>query len=400
MIIEKITDLITKQFPTYRPWAEAQALYCLAAVNPNAVLPGGGKGLPLTFNPWAIGPSRVAFKSTPIRYVTKELLKMIEYPILPPRFTSEKCIGYIAEQKLDHAALIRDETTGLLAETRKQYLADELSFLCELLDGDISGRMTYAHGVSHGGEIRVNFMTACTPSVFSIIDETFWTQGLGNRLIPIYWMPTVMEEPTKPYGEEGDEWWYEKQTKEIAKILKKQYKTNVRKVRYDDYVRKAVDGEEFIRRKNAYQQYFEDKMSILPSMFYEFNVHTRKVAALHAIDRQLFVENPIVTKEDWKWAKKWIAQRWKEFEMMYTDWKEWQVKEISRRQTTDEGKILSYLQRHGERKRSEISKGTGVFGERLTRALNNLLAEGVISKRIGQSKTRPAILFRIKREEI
>jgi len=210
-------------------------------------------------------------------------------------------------------------------------------------------------------------------------------------------MPSVIGEPAKPYGEEGDEWWYEKQMKEVAEILEKQYKTKVRKIRYDDYVKKAIEVEEFKRRRKAYELYFKDKTSILPSMYYEFNVHMRKVAALRAIDRQLFVEDPVVTKEDWLWAKKWINDRWEEFNMLFHDWKFYKQR-IQKKGMSDEEVIVSYLQRHGECSRTKISNGTHIYGERLNKALDNLLMEGIIVMR-KEGKTKPALLYRLKKEE-
>jgi len=398
-IIEKVTDLIMRQFPTYRPWAEAQALYLLSCATPRAYLPGGGWGLPLTFNVWAVGPSRIAFKSTPIREVTKRILREIDYPLIPPRFTTEKCIGYIAEKEIQHAALIRDETAGLVAETGKNYLADELSFLCELLDGDISDRMTYTHGLIKGREIRVNFMSACTPSIYKIIDETFWTQGLGSRLITIYWLPK--EEIPINIDAEQDQWWYSKEIKEIAEPLKQHYELNVQRIEFSDYVASAYQKEEFVRRKKAFEEYYKDKTNILPSMYYELQVQLRRVAALHAIDRQLFTEKPIVEKEDWYWAKQWIEQRWMEFKILYVDWKESLLMSMRRfRGLTAKEMILARIRQYGgEVDHSVLLQNTNMRAEVLKSTIKDLIEEGKIQAVKVETASKPKTVYRLVEED-
>jgi hypothetical protein len=346
-------SLLTHGWPTYKPWAEATSLWALAAVCPEVNMPGAGRPLPITFNPLAIGPSRIGFKSLVLNEMTEMLIEL-GINSLPGRSTVEAMYDYInghevrvkasvektvesdgtvtelnipehvkTAVKITSAILSRDETSGLVAETRKNYAGDELVFLSEMLSGKIPPRNTISHQLQAGGYIRVNFASACTPQVFNIIDEGFWTQGLGNRMIPVYWMPVIIEEQSilvKTTSDASDEQWFIEQRQNVKDMLAGIKKKNVQYVELDKDIADSFQLSEWTKRQKGLKDYFDDKWSILPAYEYESQIHTRKIAALRAIDR-CNGDKPMVVAEDLEWAQKWMNERLVEFKIMYSDWK-------------------------------------------------------------------------------
>lgn len=341
-------DFILGQYPTYKPWAEALSLFAIAAANPEAKTTGGGPGIPLTMNPMAMGPSRMAFKSLPLVTIIEPMLTMSGVISLPPRFTVEAYYSHIHEKKIKDAVLIRDEAAGIVTETRKQYLADELAFLCELLDGRLRGRITITHGFMSSIEVRVNFATACTPQLLTMLDADFWTLGLGNRLVLVYWIKPVTDSiPAIPSGE--NELYFKNCKRQGAEMLKRFRDTGVTWVVPEERVENLCRFEEFERRKQGYNEYFQDKLDIIPSMYYEGNVFMKKIAALKAIDRQPGIKEPIVNMEDYNWAKKWVEDRFEEFEQMNKDWIITQQRKRSGTiYRTPEMRMFECLERHRE----------------------------------------------------
>lgn len=331
--------LLTSNWPTYKPWAEACSLWALAAVCPEANMPGAGRPLPITFNPLAIGPSRLGFKSLVLNEMTEMLIEL-GVSSLPGRSTVEAMYDFINGHetqtkgedgavtttpavRITSAILSRDETSGLVAETRKNYAGDELVFLSEMLSGKIPPRNTVSHKIQEGGYIRVNFASACTPQVFNIIDEGFWTQGLGNRMIPIYWMELIMKMMSilvKTTSDANDEKWFVDQRQHVKDSLADIKKKNVQYVELDKDIANLFQMSEWAKRQQGMKDYFDDKWSILPAYEYESQIHVRKIAALRAIDR-CNGDNPIVVKEDLEWSQKWMDERLVEFKVMYADWK-------------------------------------------------------------------------------
>jgi len=145
--IEEYKTYILDRIPTQPEWAEAIAITVLStAVGPDRKLPDRiGK---LELNTWflMIGPSGIAYKSAPLKYiVTPTLIKMtefIDYPIiLPHRWSIEGLIEYMAKG-FNVGIIVRDEFTGLFKETHKQYLLDAMEFMSELYDGTLKKRYT------------------------------------------------------------------------------------------------------------------------------------------------------------------------------------------------------------------------------------------------------------------
>ena len=400
--IELSTRFILDQFPTYVPWAEANSMFMLNSVCPKAFLPGGGTGIPLTLNFLGIGPSRLAFKSTVLNHITKPILRKIGVHLLPPKFTSEGMYGYFNEKKnrkLKSAVLIRDEASGMIVETRKQYLADELTFLTELVDGELTGRKTVSHGFQKGKKIVVIFICCGTPHIFTLIDTGFWAQGLGNRLIPIYWIELSSVSISIPF--QIHEFGFTGKLQQCADLLKEYQKADVGFVEPDDEVKELFRNEEWFRRDAGWRGYQEDKIDITPAMYYECNVFIKKIAGIKAIDRQKGEKNPIIEKQDFIWAKNWVKPRYEEFEEMYKDWASINLR---RKEGTlyvsPITKILRAFQKHpGGLTKSELNNCTRISAKKRKEICDELLKQKMLVKSTKFVEGKPVKVLKLKEEK-
>jgi hypothetical protein len=392
--ITEITDFILQTFPTYKPWAEANAMFLVACANVNARLDTKrGPGLPITFDPWGIGPSRFGFKSTSLLDITETILKIAGFNIFPSRFSVEGYYKLIQNKGFTKGALMRDETTGLFMETRKNYLADEESFLCELLDGRLRGRVTVTHGEQFPSDLRVNFATCTTPQILSMLDTGFWVGGLGNRLIPIYFVFKERFGGAIPVQEEG---FFEGKLSYFADKLVSMKDTNVEWVRMTEEVFKKTQLMEYTRRQQGLDDFLDDKLDIIPGWYYECNIFIQKIAALKAIDRQVGVKEPIVELEDYVWANQWIDDRYGEFRILLRDWQEIQLRtRIGAYLISDKEKILRKIVKFGELSDTKLNNMTHIPSEERQKLLEELVKEGHIKKDTIFSGGRPKNIWKV-----
>jgi len=402
MLFNTVVKLIESQYPTYHPWAEACALWTIANAAPEARLPGGGNGLPITFNTWSIGPSRFGFKTLPAKLAV-EIVKECGVKFLQPRSSVEWLINHIYTEHITSAALFRDELSGLTAEARKQYMAGELAWLCQALDGTVDSRGTFAHDLSEEMEIRLNFIATCTPDIYNNIEESFWNQGLGNRLVAINWMPDKLASTATPFMPNEDLYssLHEKAVEEFNKIQA----ANVKRVKYASdntgsnvYVMTLVEEQQ--RRIVAFDGYWKDKFNILNSYKYEANVFIKKIAALRSIDRAVEADlTPQVYMEDYRWATKWMGDRVSEFEQMYDDWKECRLRNRPQSASMNAEQLVlnCIVKKGGSASESTLNNSLSSKIDAIARAkaLQSLLADGKITQKWMRTATRPVSVYTV-----
>ena len=126
------------------------------------------------------------FKSVPIKYFVQPLLE--EYKnlqggedlVLPSKFSIEGFIENLS--KGAKGIIFRDEFSGILKSTRKDYLSELLEFLSELYDGTLQKRYTKSAKSEEQKNVFASLLTNTTPYMFSLMDyDTFFLQGFGNR---------------------------------------------------------------------------------------------------------------------------------------------------------------------------------------------------------------------------
>lgn len=209
--IADFSELILESIPTSADWAEAIALTVEAAVL------GKVKALteigPLSLNVFnlMIGPSGLAYKSTPLLYyvypVLAQVTELIDKPIIMPgRFSIEGMIEYLSKRHTkgkkkgepmhDEGVIVRDEFTSLFKSVySREYLADVMEFLSELYDGTMQKRYTRKAKLEHSEHVYISLLAATTPYLFQVMKRDFFIQGTGNRVLFTLYEPKIEELP-------------------------------------------------------------------------------------------------------------------------------------------------------------------------------------------------------------
>lgn len=184
-LITQVASFISSTTMTSMRWAECISTSMLSTVMGPDRFISNLKGK-LNLNVWylCVGPSGLASKTIAMKTYLFPIIGAVgenEHLILPNRFSVEGYIKYIAGNST--GSIIRDEFTGLLKESGKEYLSDVLEFLSELYDGTIQKRVTIKHSVNEIKRCYVTFITATTPYLYKIMRPEFYTQGTGNRIM-------------------------------------------------------------------------------------------------------------------------------------------------------------------------------------------------------------------------
>ena len=101
---------------------------------------------------------------------------------MPETFTSEALTTWLITHP--HGMIVSDEFTNMYKGTStKDYLANVMEVLSRLYDSEIEKKATIARGVEVAKNIHVCFASATTPYLLTIMDNSFFWQGTGNRIL-------------------------------------------------------------------------------------------------------------------------------------------------------------------------------------------------------------------------
>lgn len=125
-------------------------------------------------------------KRTPEWKKEKEFVDRISTQLvnfeMPESFTSEALISWLSTHPIGMIA--SDEFTNMFkGVATKDYLANVMEVLSRLYDSEIEKKATIARGVENAKNIHVCFASATTPYVMTLMDESFFWQGTGNRIL-------------------------------------------------------------------------------------------------------------------------------------------------------------------------------------------------------------------------
>jgi hypothetical protein len=202
-IIAKIESFILNRYPVGAVSARAVATSINSMGLLNAALTN--KYGVVRPNIWYfnIGESGFGFKTPVIRFIRRVMNHYNSELLAVTSFTCEGMTEYITgtrgKSKGDEIPphysgfLVRDEFSTLLGDIyAKRYNVDMLEFLSQLWDCYLEGRYTKSY--KYEGNLRVYYSAYMTgsPFFYQRLEESFFTQGLGNR--PLW----VIEEPPKP----------------------------------------------------------------------------------------------------------------------------------------------------------------------------------------------------------
>ena len=346
--IKEYSELILESIPTSRDWAEAIAMTVESVVLGNVKVTT--KIGPLALNIWnlMVGPSGLAYKTTPLIYYVyptlSEITEMIGKPvIMPSRFSVEGMIEYVSggyktekgsKKKIwvpgnNEGCIIKDEFTTLFKEAQsKQYLADIMEFMSELFDGAMQKRFTRKTKLEQSKKVYISLLAATTPYLFSVMDKNFFIQGTGNRIL------YTIFEPSKPEEFRADEYFVtgrrererEAKVSEFAGKLGKIYNSNLRYIYPMDEA-----GELWVRFKAekdkiAYKRYKANSQDVVYTYIQRLPIACLKMAALAAVSRgyetipSMRGDTLMISEEEMIWAINKTEKHLKYFNLLLEKW--------------------------------------------------------------------------------
>lgn len=189
---------------------------------------------------WSLGITRSGgWKTVPIRNYSIPILSEVQKNLhtggnfhkkilVPSRFSPEGLIEFMTVHKepffdentekedyiltiYNEGVMIRDEFTGLMKGTKnKQWMTDVSEILSEVYDTSVQAYYTKKSKLQDVPYCNISFLMATTPHVYDIMDETFFAQGLGNRIDYVVFDPPKEAPRIDPDEFFGSSWVKEK----------------------------------------------------------------------------------------------------------------------------------------------------------------------------------------------
>jgi len=346
--IKEYSDLILESIPTSKDWSEAIAMTVESVVLGNVKVTT--KIGPLALNIWnlMVGPSGLAYKTTPLIYYVyptlAEVTEMISKPvIMPSRFSVEGMIEYVSggyktekgsKKKIwvpgnNEGCIIKDEFTTLFKEAQsKQYLADVMEFMSELFDGAMQKRFTRKTKLEQSKRVYVSLLAATTPYLFSVMDKNFFIQGTGNRIL------YTIFEPSKPEEFNAEEYFVtgkrererEGKISEFAGKLGKIHDSNLRYIFPMDEA-----GEMWVKFKAekdriAFKRYKANPQDVVYTYLQRLPIACLKMAALAAVSKgyetipSMRGDTLMIGEDEMTWAINKTEKHLKYFNLLLEKW--------------------------------------------------------------------------------
>jgi len=390
--IEKFKEFLLSQIPTSPEWAEdiATSVVSLVAGPDRYISTRIGK---LRLNVWFlyIGPSGLAYKTTPWRYCLLPLLLRLselvgQDVLLPSSFSIEGLVEYMAKSGRAWGLILKDEFTMVLKEASgdKGYNIDVLEFLSQLYDGTLQKRYTRKAKLEEVLRPYVVFLGCTTPYVYDVVEPTVFIQGLGNRLLFDCW-------GERPKALTADELFYDlKEDEERDRLLHgfAERLAGLWKVR-GHFLTPSPEAAsrlaEFKERKEgeACDLYLKDPLDLRPSYLARAGEMAIKLAGLHAFSRlwlssHLYDEEIIpITLEDAKWAINKVERHIRAFEKFINEWRVRPIKARSMLYKAEMEVFLSVIANNPDRiaTQREVLEALGWYRSREFYALREALIE-------------------------
>lgn len=109
---------------------------------------------------------------------------LVDY-MAPQRFTSEFLITWLNEYP--EGVIVGDEYTKMFKGAKKKdYLTDNMEDLSRLYDCDMEKVGTQARGIEYPVNAYISFGSASTYYLLKLMDDDFFIQGTGNRILWIF----------------------------------------------------------------------------------------------------------------------------------------------------------------------------------------------------------------------
>jgi len=109
--------------------------------------------------------------------------QLVEF-CLPERFSAEGISSYMTKENKNKGAIFGDEFTAMVKGSKtKDYLATLLEDLSRMFDNNMVDNMTTTRGHEKSSGTHISLISATTPLLYQLLDDTFWIQGTGNRIL-------------------------------------------------------------------------------------------------------------------------------------------------------------------------------------------------------------------------
>lgn len=189
-IIGRIESFLLDRFPIGKLTARSIPSSLVSIALSNTILPDEWGDVRPNLWYFYVGRSGFAFKTPLIKFIRNVIIGFDSRYVAPPKFTPEGMTEYVMnspktkDRKVSPAHpvnfICRDEMSKLLGETRKdQSIMKE--YLSELWDGYIEGYYTRSYQYEGNLPVYVVFWGASSEYFYEKLNQTFFTQGLGNR---------------------------------------------------------------------------------------------------------------------------------------------------------------------------------------------------------------------------
>lgn len=229
-----------------------------------------------------VGKSGLACK-TPIisrmRQIVNEWDKNMAAPV---KFTSQGFTEYATGRKRkkgedgepipphDTGIIIRDEFSRLFKEKNNNSTSDVLEFLSELHDCYIESYRTRTYGLEGGKFFYLTLFSATTETFLAKMDDEFFMQGLGNKIL---WICDNPPEPKK----------INHKTFFLPQIINKEW---------EELVQKVIDYMNYLNNKIMPTVFVQDKTGEIWSN-YKYEIDCRAQSSQGKFDGSFLIKLPL-----------------------------------------------------------------------------------------------------------
>lgn len=196
-IIGKIESFLLSRFPIGKMWARACATAIVSSSLGKVKLEDKWGDVRPNIFIINIAKSGLGWKSPLIRFVRRVIVEFNPTVLAPPKFTPEGFTEWVIgtkkkskkeddDREVVHRhlvnSIVRDEADKILGETYHKYNVMK-QYLSELWDGWIEGYYTRSYQYEGNVSVYVTLLGASSDLFFKMLDEDFFRQGLGNRIL-------------------------------------------------------------------------------------------------------------------------------------------------------------------------------------------------------------------------
>ena len=246
--------------------------------------------------------------------------------ILPETFSTEGLLNVLSKDENKVGILFSDEFTSLVKGAKnKDYMETLFETFSRMYDNELESEATISRGFQDAGTIHVSIVSATTPYLFKVLDDGFFEQGTGNRILWIIGQD-LEEIDVEKEMEKAFEFYYSEGETEELLAKEKEILHHLMKI---ESFPKGIVQPDFAGGAKLFRHMKESRNKAIqilkqsgsdnpePSLIGGLNLNAHKLALIHCFGRCVMSDNtdtmerPEITLEDAEWA---IAKTEKHYE--------------------------------------------------------------------------------------